>query len=235
MNVDQESYDLLGRIKRLSRKDSRLLGPHSPINLNRLVFTYKFHLLTDTDVTLTAEEEVLKENVFNTTEYYPDAEVSYLNNSDCFDLIKDGGILGQPDSSSMAEYFEKEKRGMYKSDICRLFALYDEGGIYFDNDIKSRFAVTELINQHNLMNGSKGEENHEEDVDSSKISFSTALSHDKRNFFQAYLAVGPKNPIILLAIKYTLQYYKGKRKLDGQWMGTVILRYSLVAFLSFKS
>lgn len=63
--------------------------------------------------------EVGKENEF----------VWYLNDSDCVDLIERVYPVLTP-------YFLAETVGMYKSDICRIVALYDKGGYYIDTDME---------------------------------------------------------------------------------------------------
>ena len=63
-------------------------------------------------------------------------------------------------------FFDKERYGPYKSDICRLSTLYEGGGYYFDNDFEVSQDVRPLL--------------------PSNISLSTVLELDStRNIFQA--------------------------------------------------
>ena len=40
---------------------------------------------------------------------------------------------------------QKEKVGKFKSDICRLFLLWEKGGVYLDNDLFVRFDLRKIL------------------------------------------------------------------------------------------
>ena len=101
----------------------------------------------------------------------------------------------------LVPHFDKEPQGKYEADVCRVAALYEEGGYYFDIDI----AVIEPLAL---------------DAD---VGFSTAfeapISLHETNLFQAFLATAPRHPILKEALRIMLAYYEGTHKLHGE-MGT---------------
>ena len=119
----------------LTRPKLAPLRTHSGavINTKRLVFTYKTDLLRDSLlVRRSAEEENLRRNVLHTIATYPDAEVDFYDDERCLEEIRKHS---EEFGTELARYFEEEPLGKYKSDICRLYILYDKGGIYLDNDL----------------------------------------------------------------------------------------------------
>lgn len=106
------------------------------VNSKRLVFTYKVDLLKENRmIERPPEEENLRRNVLHTISVYPDAEIDFYDDERCIEEIsKHSEIYG----TELAKYFVEEPLGKYKSDICRLYILYDKGGIYLDNDLLVR-------------------------------------------------------------------------------------------------
>jgi len=104
----------------------------------------------------------------------------YLNNADCENLIKRV-------ENRLVKYFLNETEGMYKADICRVAALYEKGGYYFDTDM-------EVIQPLNL---------------APHITFSTVRAmYNEHEFFQSFLAVAPKHPIMKLNMELLLKHYQ---------------------------
>ncbi|GMI24670.1 hypothetical protein TeGR_g13997 [Tetraparma gracilis] len=124
----------------------------------------------------------------------PDATVRFLDDDACRAVIE----RVEP---KLVPHFDKETQGMYKADVCRVAALYEEGGYYFDIDI----AVIEPLAL---------------DAD---VGFSTAFEPAKINFFQAFLAAAPRHPILKEALPIMLAYYEGTHTLHGD-MGTSTLK-----------
>jgi len=52
-----------------------------------------------------------------------------LTDDDCCALL-------QRVEPKLVPHFDREKKGAYKADICRVAALFEEGGYYFDIDIR---------------------------------------------------------------------------------------------------
>ena len=63
----------------------------------------------------------------------PDLQVLYFNNSACRPYL----AQNNPD---MVKYFDREKHGSYRGDICRTAVLAKEGGFYLDLDMLIRTA-----------------------------------------------------------------------------------------------
>jgi hypothetical protein len=107
-----------------------------------------------------------------------------------------------------------ESDGMFKGDICRMVALYQNGGYYFDIDLQ----VIEPINldRKNQYYGN-----------GTYISFATAkeapgIKNDK-GFFQAFLASTPHHPIMRRALNNTLDYFEGRYKPRGSLWGVSVI------------
>ena len=161
-----------------------------------LIFTYST-ILNNTPIEL-------RNNVQHTVDRYrdfwnePDAPLLYLDNVACRQVLHQV-------YPSLVQYFDRETQGMYKGDICRLAALYQYGGYYFDVDLR-------VIQPVNL---------------SSTTQFSTCLEASKREptaFFQAFLASRQHHPVLLIALRRTELYYQKKLKIrPGSFMGTTVL------------
>eukprot|EP00816_Leptocylindrus_hargravesii_P004535 CAMPEP_0196817364 /NCGR_PEP_ID=MMETSP1362-20130617/60231_1 /TAXON_ID=163516 /ORGANISM="Leptocylindrus danicus, Strain CCMP1856" /LENGTH=347 /DNA_ID=CAMNT_0042195033 /DNA_START=147 /DNA_END=1190 /DNA_ORIENTATION=- len=148
-----------------------------------MLFTYKKNLLK------TKTPEVYYSNTLNTIHAYKEAwnveqvPVYFLDNEACEREI----LLTEP---KLLKYFLVAS-GEYKADICRIAALYRHGGYYFDVDLE----VIEPIALGN--NGN--------------VSFVTVQASGLRYFFQAFIAVSPKNFILKLALQSMLNHYEGTR------------------------
>jgi mannosyltransferase OCH1-like enzyme len=106
----------------------------------------------------------------------------------------------------LLEYFDKEEKGAFRSDICRVADLYLKGGYYMDNDMG---AVEAIVLPDNIF-------------------FSTVLESNEQNFFQSFLASTPGNPILRKALDVMLSYYAGTqyryRRKGFTGMGTATLK-----------
>lgn len=155
-------------------------------------------------------------NVQNTIDTYrlawgnPNASVTFLDDARCLEMI---GAL----EPRLIVPFRKEK-GAHKADICRVAALYLEGGYYFDLDLKTIHAV--ILPQQ----PSTGTD----------IGFVSVLE-DKRvppyhdNIFQAFLASRPRHPILQMALRLMVEYYEGTREILGINMGTSTMKMAIDA------
>ena len=162
----------------------------SPAIPHIIYFTYKSNILQ------TKEPPQFYENIMNTTQNYiqgwkdPNAKVVFLDDAGCRRVIE----KAEP---RLLEHFNNEQKGAYKGDICRVAALIDTGGYYFDVDIK----VIEPV----LL---------EDD-----ITFSSVREELKRkkafNFFQAFLASAPNHPVLRETTRIMLDYYEGRHTLHG--------------------
>ena len=152
------------------------------------------------DILATKSPPHFEANIRHTIDAYrtlwgePDAPVRFLDDDACRAVIE----RVEP---KLVPHFDKETQGMYKADVCRVAALYEEGGYYFDVDI----AVIEPLAL---------------DAD---VGFATAFEPQKTNFFQAFIAAAPRHPILTEALRIMLAYYEGTHKLHGL-MGTSTLK-----------
>jgi hypothetical protein len=170
-----------------------------------LTFTYHTNLLTTPQSQLTDSEDIaLSLNVREITKLHSESQVRFLNDDDCRTSIQ--AALGS--NTNLTTYFTNEKHGMYKADICRGAALYETGGLYFDIDVETRnIPLWDVIAPH--------------------TEFVTTLVHKDSNhvgsFFQAFIGVIPKHPVIKRYLELFVEYYEGKIEVKGP-LGVYFLR-----------
>lgn len=161
-----------------------------------LFFTYKHNILE------TKEPKLFYDNIMHTVSEYrslwkePKAPIRFLEDKDCVDEI-------QRAEPRLVEHFEKGQVGSYKADICRVAALYNSGGYYFDIDLKVVQPVP---------------------LDET-YTYKFVTVHESAaymNFFQAFIASAPKHPILHKALGNMLEHYQG-RKFSGN-MGPSTLK-----------
>lgn len=154
-----------------SKKDEILLVPIPvpiPVSIpRRLIFTYRSDLLKS------KFPAHLHENVRNTIQAYAnawnttpaDVDVHFLTDVKCAEYI-------EKVEPRLLKPFSTERNGPYKGDICRIAALYELGGYYFDVDIQVVKALDPDPN----------------------VTFITSHMGNKQ-FFQAILALSPNHPV----------------------------------------
>jgi hypothetical protein len=158
----------------------------------QIFFTYKTNILE------TKEPVQYYENILYTIQKYreywkePEAPVEFLDDEACRRYIE----LAYPD---LLQHFNREKKGAYKGDICRIAALYLKGGYYFDVDIRVVEPVPLADN----------------------VTFSTAIS-PSGIFFQAWLASAPRHVVLQQALDEMLEHYEGT-KIERKIMGCATL------------
>jgi hypothetical protein len=141
-----------------------------------------------------AEFLALKKNVQHTISLHPNSTVRFLTDADCENSIRNA--LGQ--DTPLVEFFRREPRGMYKSDICRGAALWETGGLYFDVDLGVRMSVWNVLGTHTSFVTSKVHER----------------SKQKPGFFQAFIGSAPHHPILLRYLQLFVKYYEGELTLE---------------------
>jgi mannosyltransferase OCH1-like enzyme len=163
----------------------------SPAIPHIIYFTYESNILQ------TKEPPQFYDNILNTTQKYiqgwkdPNAKIVFLDDAGCRRVI----AKAEP---RLLDHFDNERKGAYKGDICRIAALVDTGGYYFDIDIK---VIEPLLLGDDIAFSSV-----REDLNKRKKAF---------NFFQAFLASAPNHPVLRETIRVTLDYYEGRHTLHG--------------------
>ena len=166
-----------------------------------LFFTYGTNILE------TKEPKLYYDNVQHTIDMYSQywlpgsTRVRFLTDDDCRLIINST-------EARLLPYFDQEAQGKYKADICRVAALYKEGGYYFDVDIE----VIKVL-------------------DLGQILFSTsheAYSDKPGGFFQAFLAADKSHPILKEALSKMLVYYGKSNKADTL-MGVTTIKEAFFA------
>jgi len=151
---------------------------------HRIIFTGKQNILE------TKTPSQIYQNVLNTIQQYrnawgePNAPVWFLNDTDCRQRI-------QSTAPNLLEYFDTTI-GAFKADICRVVALYQVGGYYFDIDMQV------LQPLHLAPN----------------VTFATVNSPAHGGtFFQSFLASTANNPILYKSFETMQQFFEERKNL----------------------
>lgn len=171
---------------------------------HNLFFTYKTNILE------TKEPKLYYDNIQHTINMYSkywapgSTRVRFVTDDECRSIIF-------AVEKRLVPYFDKEPLGKYRADICRVAALYQEGGYYFDIDIE----VLEVLQLN------------------SSVSFSTSHDANQIGFFQAFIAAKKAHPVLKEACLKMLSYYENRTNLDT-WMGPSTLKGAFYAVPEFQ-
>mmetsp|Transcript_9366 Transcript_9366/g.21221 ORF Transcript_9366/g.21221 Transcript_9366/m.21221 type:complete len:481 (+) Transcript_9366:139-1581(+) len=207
--AEKERYKHQANAK-LKQPEQSAVGEGLPIHTHAippiLTFTYHTNLITTPIENLSDEEDrALSQNVRDIIAMHPGSAVNFLNDEDCLNSIRNA--LGQ--NTTLAGYFSEETKGMYKADICRGAALYETGGLYFDIDIEPRVSLWDAV--------------------APTTEFVTILVHKDSNhlggFFQAFIGVTPRSPLMMRYLLLFVDYYEGRLQVDGP-LGVYFLRFA---------
>ena len=134
--------------------------------------------------------------------------VTYLNDESCIQIINQT----EPE---LVQFFERETTGQYKADICRVVALYNEGGYYFDTDME---VVKPILLQPHITFTSPFE--------------AIGYGQKYKGIFNSFIASAPKHPILRHTFELMLMSYQGKYHFDpSTWMGTAALFQGYTKFV----
>ena len=158
------------------------------------------HILTfiyETNLLETKTPQLLYDNVQNTIDKYrtfwkePDAPVRFLvDAADCRAEVE----IAEP---RLISHFDREEEGKLKAEVCRVAALYNSGGYYFDTDLR-------VIDAVHLTNAT---------------GFATVASPQGKTFFQAWLVSAPHHVVLKHALETILACYEGKQEIQGKNIG----------------
>lgn len=191
-----------------------------------LIFTHRYNLLDpnlfDTVSNLSVEEraelQALQANVQHTIQILSEhhyLQVRFLTDKDCLHSLVT--VLG-PDSP-LVEYFQSEKKGMYKADICRAAALAETGGWYFDVDVGVRLDVWQSLRNP------------------STTDFVTARVHLQSThpgaYFQAVWGCRKGHDLLYRYLEWFVAYYEEELEKDtevmapGSPLGVILLKRAI--------
>lgn len=156
-----------------------------PLIPNIILFNYKVNLLTPGEKTLPGH----RKNINKTVSLHPGASVLFYDNAAC------RASIVRIHSEDLAHMYDRESKGMYKSDLCRYAMLYEHGGYYFDNDLDLLQDVRRFVPPT---------------VGLSSVIEETTKNTEKINLFQAFLAAAPRHPVLKDALERTYQRYMGE-------------------------
>jgi Glycosyltransferase sugar-binding region containing DXD motif len=177
---------------------------NSPYAIPRtLIFTHYKNLLSADESSFDEEERALAENVRHSIEVHTDSSprVLFWTDDECIESLR----RVYP---SLISFFQNETEGMFKADICRGAALYENGGFYLDVDIGVR---------HSLW------------LDLKPITeFVTARVHQQSNypghFFQAILGAKPRSPVLFRYLRLFEKHYTGANRVTKGPLGVILLK-----------
>jgi hypothetical protein len=138
-----------------------------------------------------------RNNVQNTIQKYRDLwgekfeEVWFLGDDECQNALEQADMR-------LLKYYWYETFGPYKSDICRLAALYMKGGYYFDTDMQVVKPVT--IAPHVTFSSPF------------QYEFSAKGTPAGLGLFNSFLAVAPNHPIVKRNFQIMVEYYDEVKK-----------------------
>ena len=179
-----------------------------------LIFTHYRDLWNDPEDSLTdSEERVMAANIrkvvalhqpsdrHTTTTTTINVTVRFLTDDHCIQSL-------QRTFPSLIPFFQTERQGMFKADICRGSALYETGGIYLDVDVGVRYDLWKDLRP--------------------TTAFVTAQVHGESkypgHFFQAIMGAAPASPIIYKYLQLFHDHYQGIERVDKGPLGVILLR-----------
>jgi len=125
------------------------------------------------------------------------------SDADCVQLLTQHGL---------AEAYEHENYGPFKSDMCRMAALYESGGFYMDNDL--------YVESGNVIHT----------VEKVKAKFASVVEMSDGGIFQAFLASTPKHPVVAESLTRMAKHYAGTYELKShRLVGPCTLRDAIEA------
>ncbi|KAG7356837.1 glycosyltransferase sugar-binding protein containing DXD motif [Nitzschia inconspicua] len=192
--------DVSKKEKKISPTDSQYAIPRTLIfTHHKNLFGQQRNIATDLD----EEETALAENVHHSIDVHDASitEILFWTDQECIESLR----RVYP---SLIPFFQNETEGMYKADICRGTALYENGGFYLDVDVGVR---------HSLWNDLRP-----------STEFVTARVHQKSHypghFFQAILGAKPKSPVLLRYLRLFEKHYKGVERVEKGPLGVILLK-----------
>mmetsp|Transcript_78066 Transcript_78066/g.141960 ORF Transcript_78066/g.141960 Transcript_78066/m.141960 type:complete len:421 (-) Transcript_78066:155-1417(-) len=186
-------------------KRKYLLAPSGRTIPDKLLFNHRVNLLKEPNDDLPRAQNVQK-----IMKFFPDIqEVEFLDDEGCHALIE------QVHSKELADFYDVELEGMYKSDVCRLAQLLKHGGYYMDTDLDVMLDMRKILPKD--------------------VAFASVIAlpwkgyKDPWEMFQAFLAAAPDHPVIRTALDKCLDFYAWSdpdlaSEMGGDMQGTRLMR-----------
>lgn len=130
--------------------------------------------------------------------------VKYLNNRACRAYLAKS-------NPELVTFFDEEKHGSYRGDICRAAVLAKEGGYYVDLDLQLSDPL------HNLVDDA--------------TTFMTARADSDAGALNALIATVPENPVMLATLAHMRKWYHNKTSQTGIF-GPVTMQRGLEEVMS---
>ena len=108
--------------------------------------------------------------------------VWYLNDIECMESIN----RVEPE---LVVHFLNETVGKFRADICRIAALYEKGGYYFDIDMEVVRPIVDVSPETTFISV-------------------TSPALDGKTFFQSFMAAAPQHPMLRLNLDLFLKHYR---------------------------
>lgn len=173
---------------------------------NILYLTYKINLMITPF--LDEKDKALAYNVKRIMKTVPNASIHFLTDRECIHAIQK---LPKKLRHKLISVFQKETRGMIRSDICRGAALYQTGGWYLDVDVEATRDFRQL---------------------GARMKSETLLTvipawQPSTSYFQAILGVA--RPYDKTIRKYLWMFVNHKQKSSDENTGTILLHQAVSA------
>lgn len=182
-------------------KDDKHVLENPQRNSENISIPHKIIILDSRYPTLEGLPKIFQDNIKNTVNLYrglwgePDAPLLYLGNKECREAIR----VAEP---QLLPYYDREQRGQNFADVCRVAILHQQGGYYFDTDMRSVVPVP-VPND---------------------VSFVTAYESGRKALCNSVLFTTPGHPIMRKALDVMLEFYQRKHQVRSINMGTATLR-----------
>jgi hypothetical protein len=154
-----------------------------------------YFIHTEMNILENQEPKLFYDNIVNTINLYKkawndDLEIRFLTERECLDVL--GRVLGSLDDSELLQlldFYKQEPHGPFRADLCRVAALYQTGGYYFDVDLRAL---------QPWMHGN----------DDTACAFATAKNALSATFTQCILVATAGNKVLKANFRTMLTYYQ---------------------------
>ena len=187
----RQKANTLHRLKLVNGEFYTLRPPNQRIP-KKMHFIWMQKNLMEHEPTSNDERAIVK-NIERVQSMNPEYTVHFMDDQICQEQIQETGLNGvlQIYNTVRTSPRYASHSWAYMADICRLAALYNEGGIYMDSNMMMRLPFREWL-----------------DYNADFVAPLSACKH-KRDFFNSLLGSTKKHPATLLSLQYIVQDWDG--------------------------